>query len=148
MGGIPETHRIQANDRIVRAVLNPTVQWHLHDTLLCRHIRSGKIKIFPLQHAEKCSFEIVSSSHGFVQDVGTDINAFTVSIFVGVTRFCMSLFNAWLLKRFRRRALIMVSSLGMAACMFVSGLVTYWIKQGETGLGWVRISPNYDKHIC
>lgn len=43
----------------------------------------------------------------------------------------MSLLNAWLLKRFRRRPLIMVSSLGMAVCMFLSGLVTLWIKQGK-----------------
>ncbi|KAG4075623.1 hypothetical protein HA402_003448 [Bradysia odoriphaga] len=76
----------------------------------------------------------------FFQEVGTDINAFHASIFVGVTRFVMSLMNAWLLKRFRRRPLIMVSSLGMAACMFVSGLVTYWIKQGETGLGWIPVA--------
>lgn len=42
----------------------------------------------------------------------------------------MSLLNAWLLKRFKRRPLVMVSTLGMAACMFVSGAVTLWIKQG------------------
>lgn len=44
----------------------------------------------------------------------------------------MSLLNAWLLKRFKRRPLVMVSSLGMAACMFVSGTFTKWIKEGKS----------------
>lgn len=66
-----------------------------------------------------------------LKEVGTNIDAYTSSIFVGVTRFVMSLMNAWLLKRFKRRPLIMVSSLGMAACMFFSGLVTLWIKEGK-----------------
>lgn len=51
----------------------------------------------------------------------------------------MSLMNAWLLKRFRRRPLIMVSSLGMAICMFVSGLVTLWIKDGNENISWVPV---------
>lgn len=75
----------------------------------------------------------------FFQEVGTNIDAYTASIFVGVTRFVMSLMNAWLLKRFKRRPLIMVSSLGMAACMFVSGLVTMWIKQGNKEMAWVPV---------
>lgn len=80
------------------------------------------------------------------QDVGSDINAFTASIFVGVTRFCMSLMNAWLLKRFRRRPLIMVSSLGMATCMFFSGLVTSWIKDGKI-FKYFQIQPVSDKIV-
>lgn len=51
----------------------------------------------------------------------------------------MSLTNAWLLKRFKRRPLIMTSSLGMAACMFISGAFTYWLKNGETTLDWVPV---------
>lgn len=74
-----------------------------------------------------------------LQEVGSSINAFTVSIFVGVTRFLMSLTNAWLLKRFKRRPLLMTSSLGMAACMFISGAFTYWLKNGETTLDWVPV---------
>lgn len=62
--------------------------------------------------------------------MGSDINAYTSSIFVGVTRFAMSLLNAWLLKRFKRRPLVMCSSIGMALCMFVSGTFTKWIKEG------------------
>lgn len=66
----------------------------------------------------------------FVQDVGTTVDPFQASIFVGLTRFFMSLLNAWLLKRFKRRPLLMVSTTGMAICMGVSGLFTYWIKEG------------------
>lgn len=76
----------------------------------------------------------------FFQEAGTTLDPFHASIYVGVTRFVMSLMNGWLLKRFKRRHLIMVSSLGMAACMFVSGWVTYWIKQGQTGIGWIPVA--------
>ncbi|KAL5279991.1 hypothetical protein ACFFRR_004164 [Megaselia abdita] len=75
----------------------------------------------------------------FFQEVGSSIDAFTVSIFVGVTRFLMSLTNAWLLKRFKRRPLLMTSSIGMAACMFISGAFTYWLKNGQTTLDWVPV---------
>uniref|UniRef100_A0A6E8W0L2 MFS domain-containing protein n=1 Tax=Anopheles coluzzii TaxID=1518534 RepID=A0A6E8W0L2_ANOCL len=75
----------------------------------------------------------------FIQDVGTEVNAFTASIFVGLTRFSMSLLNAWLLKRFPRRQLVMVSTTGMAICMFVSGLFTLWIKEGTTTLTWIPV---------
>lgn len=74
-----------------------------------------------------------------LQEVGSSIDAFTVSIFVGITRFCMSLTNAWLLKRFKRRPLIMTSSIGMAGCMFISGAFTYWLKKGETTMDWVPV---------
>uniref|UniRef100_A0A8D8FX92 Facilitated trehalose transporter Tret1 n=3 Tax=Culex pipiens TaxID=7175 RepID=A0A8D8FX92_CULPI len=75
----------------------------------------------------------------FIQDVGTEVNAFTASIFVGLTRFTMSLLNAWLLKKFARRPLVMVSTTGMAICMAVSGLFTLWIKNGTTTLTWVPV---------
>lgn len=42
----------------------------------------------------------------------------------------MSLLNAWLLRKFKRRFLIMVSSFFMAAFMFISGAVTIWIEEG------------------
>lgn len=51
----------------------------------------------------------------------------------------MSCLNAWLLKRFKRRFLVMLSSFCMAVCMFISGCVTIWIEQGTTGLGWVPV---------
>ncbi|XP_058824533.1 facilitated trehalose transporter Tret1-like isoform X2 [Topomyia yanbarensis] len=75
----------------------------------------------------------------FIKDVGTEVNAYTASIFVGLTRFTMSLLNAWLLKKFPRRQLVMVSTTGMAACMFTSGLFTLWIKDGTTTLTWIPV---------
>lgn len=51
----------------------------------------------------------------------------------------MSCLNAWLLKRFKRRFLVMLSSFCMATCMFISGAVTIWIQQGATDLNWVPV---------
>lgn len=67
------------------------------------------------------------------------MDAFTVSIFVGVTRFIMSLLNAWLLKRFKRRPLVMISGIGMAIVMFISGTFTKWIKDGTSDQDWVPV---------
>lgn len=64
--------------------------------------------------------------------MGTDVDAYTASIFVGITRFVMSLLNSYLLKRFKRRQLVMFSSVAMAICMFISGAFTIWIKEGNS----------------
>lgn len=65
------------------------------------------------------------------------MNAFHASIFVGLTRFFMSLLNAWLLKRFKRRPLVMVSTIGMTLTMFVSGLFTKWTQEGRVNtISW------------
>lgn len=66
-----------------------------------------------------------------LQDIGTKVNPYQASIFVGVTRFIMSLINAWLLKRFKRRPLIMASTIGMTLCMGISGTFTKLIKDGN-----------------
>lgn len=71
--------------------------------------------------------------------MGSTVDAFTASIFVGVVRFLMSLLNAWLLKRFKRRHLIMVSSVCMAVCMTVSGACTISIKEGNTQISLVPV---------
>lgn len=76
----------------------------------------------------------------FIQDVGAKVDPFYASICIGVTRFLMSLGNAWLLKRFKRRPLIMVSTIGMTVCMSLSGLVTYWIKTGTTDHTWIPVA--------
>jgi facilitated trehalose transporter len=47
--------------------------------------------------------------------------------------------NAWLLKRFKRRFLVMLSSFCMAVCMFISGAVTIWIEQGVKNISWVPV---------
>ena len=73
------------------------------------------------------------------KEVDPNINSYYASIFVGLTRFFCSMVNTWLLRRFKRRILCIISSLGMAACMFVSGYYTLQIKEGEEGLGWVPV---------
>ncbi|KAG5675154.1 hypothetical protein PVAND_005080 [Polypedilum vanderplanki] len=76
----------------------------------------------------------------FLQDVGADgIDPFVSSIFLGVVRFLMSLMNAWLLRRFKRRFLIMVSTFFMASFMFISGSVTIWIEEGAKELKVVPV---------
>lgn len=75
----------------------------------------------------------------FFQDVGAGIDPYTASIFVGLTRLVMSLLNAWLLKRFKRRFLVMMSSSLMALSMFCSGTVTLWIKEGSTELSYAPV---------
>jgi facilitated trehalose transporter len=51
----------------------------------------------------------------------------------------MSLMNAWLLRKFKRRFLIMVSTFFMAAFMFISGAVTIWIEEGAKDLKIVPV---------
>lgn len=75
-----------------------------------------------------------------MKDIGADgIDPFVASIFLGVVRFLMSCLNAYLLQRFKRRFLIMVSTLFMALFMFISGATTIWIQQGATYLSWVPV---------
>lgn len=38
--------------------------------------------------------------------------------------------NAWFLKWFKRRPLVMTSGIGMAIVMIISGTFTKWIKDG------------------
>ncbi|KAK4878048.1 hypothetical protein RN001_010554 [Aquatica leii] len=75
----------------------------------------------------------------FFKEVGTDINPFLASIFLGAVRFGMSMINTWLMKRFPRRTLLTTSALGMAACMAISGLFTKWIQEGTTNFTWVPV---------
>ncbi|KAF2882927.1 hypothetical protein ILUMI_23232 [Ignelater luminosus] len=75
----------------------------------------------------------------FFKDVGTDINPYLASIFIGTVRFCMSMANTWLMRRYRRRSLLVISAAGMAVCMGVSGLYTNWIHEGTTNQNWVPV---------
>ncbi|XP_044260723.1 facilitated trehalose transporter Tret1-like [Tribolium madens] len=78
-------------------------------------------------------------SVSFFENVGTTVNPYIASILIGVIRLIMSLLNTWMLQRFNRRLLIMISGSGMAAAMLVSGLFTSWIKDGTTNLTWVPV---------
>lgn len=68
------------------------------------------------------------------------MNPYLASILIGTVRLVMSMINTWMLKKFRRRPLVMISAAGMAVCMFVSGLYTLWIRQQKTTLTWVPIA--------
>ncbi|XP_058800442.1 facilitated trehalose transporter Tret1-like isoform X2 [Phymastichus coffea] len=57
-------------------------------------------------------------------EIDAGFNPYLASVLVGVTRFLCSMVNTWLLRRFKRRVLCIVSSIGMAACMSVSGYFT------------------------
>ncbi|KAG7210309.1 hypothetical protein KM043_011850 [Ampulex compressa] len=73
------------------------------------------------------------------QDVGAGIDEYMASILVGVTRFLCSMVNTWLLRRYKRRPLCIISSLGMAVCMIVSGYFTLLIKNGDRSGYWVPV---------
>ncbi|XP_034191657.1 facilitated trehalose transporter Tret1 isoform X3 [Osmia lignaria lignaria] len=73
------------------------------------------------------------------QEVGSGVDEYVASILVGVTRFLCSMVNTWLLRRYKRRALCIISSLGMALCMTVSGYFTYQIKSGDRSGYWVPV---------
>lgn len=51
--------------------------------------------------------------------------------------------NAWFLKRFKRRPLVMTSGIGMAVVMIISGTFTKWIKDGT----WTANTRKYMRNI-
>ena len=75
----------------------------------------------------------------FFEAVGSDINPYVASIWIGVIRLILSIMNTWLLKYFSRRKLIMISAFGMFVCTLISGLFTHWIKNGTTEAKWVPV---------
>lgn len=75
----------------------------------------------------------------FFQEVGSGVDPYLASILVGVTRFLCSMVNTWLLRRYKRRALCIISSLGMTVCMGVSGYFTLQIKEGDRSGYWVPV---------
>jgi facilitated trehalose transporter len=71
------------------------------------------------------------------EEVGAGFDPYMASILVGLTRFFCSMVNTWLLRRYRRRILCIISSLGMAVCMTVSGYFTMKISGGDKSGNWV-----------
>jgi MFS family permease len=58
----------------------------------------------------------------FIRETGTTMNAYYASIFIGLIRFVMSLCTLWLLRKFNRRPLLMISSLGkQIVIVFLAG---------------------------
>ncbi|KAK9753919.1 Sugar transporter [Popillia japonica] len=74
-----------------------------------------------------------------LKQMGIDMNPYLVSIFMGIVRFCMSMVNTYMMKRFKRRPLVMCSCIGMAICMLVSGLFTKWTIEGTTSFTWIPV---------
>ena len=72
-------------------------------------------------------------------EIDSGIDPYIASILVGLTRFFCSMVNTWLMRRYRRRTLCIVSSLGMAACMIVSGYFTMRITGGDRTGSWVSL---------
>lgn len=79
-------------------------------------------------------------SISFIEEAGSSINGYLASIMIGVVRLIMSITSIYILKKFRRRSLIFVSTVFMASCMLVAGLWTRWIKEGTTELKWVPVA--------
>ncbi|KAM0729527.1 Facilitated trehalose transporter Tret1 [Formica fusca] len=73
------------------------------------------------------------------QEVGAGVDEYLASILVGLTRFLCSMVNTWLLRRYKRRALCIISSFGMALCMTVSGYFSLNIKNGDRSGYWVPV---------
>ncbi|XP_058794243.1 facilitated trehalose transporter Tret1-like [Phymastichus coffea] len=73
-------------------------------------------------------------------EIDASFNPYLASVFVGLTRFLCSMVNTWLLRRFKRRVLCICSSIGMAACMGVSGYFTMRILQyNDRSATWVPV---------
>ncbi|KAF5284229.1 hypothetical protein FQR65_LT00229, partial [Abscondita terminalis] len=66
----------------------------------------------------------------FVKEMGTTIDPYLATIYIGLMRLIMTVVNMFLMKRFGRRTLVIVSGLGMAAFMGISGLFTKWLQEG------------------
>ncbi|XP_012220613.1 facilitated trehalose transporter Tret1-2 homolog [Linepithema humile] len=73
------------------------------------------------------------------QETGAGVDAYVASILVGIMRFICSMMNTWLLRRFCRRPLCMISAVGMAVCMGISGYASLRIKQGDHSGSWVPL---------
>ncbi|XP_076256617.1 facilitated trehalose transporter Tret1-2 homolog isoform X1 [Rhynchophorus ferrugineus] len=79
-------------------------------------------------------------SISFIEEAQTNINAYFASILIGVVRLIMSIVSIYILKKFRRRSLIFVSTTLMSIFMFIAGMWTGWIKEGTTQLLWVPVA--------
>ncbi|KAL1501228.1 hypothetical protein ABEB36_006594 [Hypothenemus hampei] len=79
-------------------------------------------------------------SISFIQEAGSSINGYLASIMIGVVRLVMSIASIYILKRYRRRKLIFVSSTLMALCMFIAGLWTQRIQEGSTEMRWIPVA--------
>lgn len=69
------------------------------------------------------------------------MNPFYASVLIGLLRFIMSLVTTVLLKHLKRRVMCLVSTMGMAVMMGVSGYFT--MKVSETGKNQGKTNVRY-----
>ncbi|XP_057671002.1 facilitated trehalose transporter Tret1-like isoform X2 [Diorhabda carinulata] len=84
----------------------------------------------------------------FIKEAGTNIDGYFASVMIGVTRFIIATSNVLILKYVNRRTAIIVSSLGMAIFMYISGQYTLWIREGETTAKWVPVASLLMYVVC
>lgn len=85
-------------------------------------------------------YVLIFNSVIFFKDVGTEIDPYLASVCICSVKVAMSVVNTWLMKRFNRRPLLMVSAAGMAICMGLSGMCTQWIQGGSSINSWIPVS--------
>ncbi|XP_056647701.1 facilitated trehalose transporter Tret1-like [Diorhabda sublineata] len=84
----------------------------------------------------------------FIQDSGSNINAYFASSFIGLIRLVMAIFNVFILRYINRRTAIMVSGVGMAIFIFISGLYTQWNEEGVTTASWIPVAAILMYVVC
>ncbi|KAB0790911.1 hypothetical protein PPYR_02711 [Photinus pyralis] len=85
------------------------------------------------------SYVVVMNAIIFFQEIGTKTDPYLASTYMAATRFLTTFIYVILTKKFGKRPVLMVSFLGMAISMAVSGLYTYWIRTGTTEYTWVPL---------
>ncbi|KAB0790006.1 hypothetical protein PPYR_15701, partial [Photinus pyralis] len=75
----------------------------------------------------------------FFEGIGTNFDPYLASVYMATMRVGMAVTQIWLMRRFNRRALLMVSCVGMTICMIISAVYTKWIQDGSTTRNWVPL---------
>ncbi|KAB0790912.1 hypothetical protein PPYR_02712 [Photinus pyralis] len=68
----------------------------------------------------------------FFDKIGTKLDPYLASNYLAIVRLGMTVLSVWLMKKYGRRPLLMISFFGMAVSMGISGLYTKWIADGVT----------------
>lgn len=76
----------------------------------------------------------------FFKDVGTSMDIYVATVLIGTIRMLVGLPTTYLLRKFGRRPLYMISGLGMAITMFITGYYTKEIAAGNIKDSWVPVA--------
>lgn len=85
-------------------------------------------------------FLVMFNSVIFCQEIGTTVDPYLVSIYIFSVKVAITFVEFFLMRKFNRRTLLLVSAGGMAVSVSLSGLNTYWIQQGTSNYPWVPLS--------